>query len=354
MMVAKEPTKIEKLQTQIKEVSSLLQKSTNVKTDLSKSLTLLESQIGSRKELMEELTIEKIKSEKNLEFLSKKYSENVIKFNLQKEKYYKLLRLKWKDKQRKKAILEFFQLGSLSSKIKYYIVKSQYEKQKKIQLKQFTILLKEYFDQAKELKSENKKIQALETKSILENEKIIEDVNSKKKLLQISSSEVEKLKLELKKLESEKLKLAGMITKDIEVASKQISSSRITNKYGWKFPLQGGVIISKFGKNILSDHLVTKNNGIDIQSSNAFVTATNEGEVVQIRQLPNQSYMILLRHGDYYSLYSNLESVLIKTDENIQKGTNLGKCLATQNGQYELHFEIWQSKTPLNPVEFIR
>ncbi|MBK7467061.1 MAG: hypothetical protein IPJ43_09650 [Saprospiraceae bacterium] len=71
MMVAKEPTKIEKLQTQIKEVSSLLQKSTNVKTDLSKSLTLLESQIGSRKELMEELTIEKIKSEKNLEFLSK-------------------------------------------------------------------------------------------------------------------------------------------------------------------------------------------------------------------------------------------------------------------------------------------
>lgn len=64
MMVAKEPTKIEKLQTQIKEVSSLLQKSTNVKTDLSKSLTLLESQIGSRKELMEELTIEKIKSEK--------------------------------------------------------------------------------------------------------------------------------------------------------------------------------------------------------------------------------------------------------------------------------------------------
>ena len=354
MMVAKEPTKIEKLQTQIKEVSSLLQKSTNVKTDLSKSLTLLESQIGSRKELMEELTIEKIKSEKNLEFLSKKYSENVIKFNLQKEKYYKLLRLKWKDKQRKKAILEFFQLGSLSSKIKYYIVKSQYEKQKKIQLKQFTILLKEYFDQAKELKSENKKIQALETKSILENEKIIEDVNSKKKLLQISSSEVEKLKLELKKLESEKLKLAGIITKDIEVASKQISSSKITNKYGWKFPLQGGVIISKFGKNILSDHLVTKNNGIDIQSSNAFVTATNEGAVVQIRQLPNQSYMILLRHGDYYSLYSNLESVLIKTDENIQKGTNLGKCLATQNGQYELHFEIWQSKTPLNPVEFIR
>ena len=75
---------------------------------------------------------------------------------------------------------------------------------------------------------------------------------------------------------------------------------------------------------------------------------------MQIRQLPNQSYMILLRHGDYYSLYSNLESVLIKTDENIQKGTNLGKCLATQNGQYELHFEIWQSKTPLNPVEFIR
>ena len=118
--------------------------------------------------------------------------------------------------------------------------------------------------------------------------------------------------------------------------------------------MRGGTIISKFGKNLLSDHLVTKNNGIDIQSSNAFVQSTNAGEVVQIRQLPNQSYMILIRHSEYYSVYSNLESVLVRNQESIEAGANLGKCMPSSNGQFELHFEIWQGKTPQNPVDFIR
>ena len=349
-----EKNKIEAIKLEIKKTTVLLEKTNFEKQDISKNLALLETQINNRNDLIKELKIENSKSVLRLQELQKYHEENFKKYNELEIKYFQVLRNKWKNQFRENNILNLISIKSLSSKIQSSAIRSQFERKKKQQLQEYSVLLKDYFVQLNKLKVENNKIAELESNAAKEAEKIQEDMAAKKKLLLVSASEIEKIKINLQKLELEKQKLTGIISSEIERTEKFKFEARTKSNYNWASPLRGGTIISKFGKNLLSDHLVTKNNGIDIQSSNAFVQSTNAGEVVQIRQLPNQSYMILIRHSEYYSVYSNLESVLVRNQESIEAGANLGKCMPSSNGQFELHFEIWQGKTPQNPVDFIR
>jgi murein DD-endopeptidase MepM/ murein hydrolase activator NlpD len=97
-----------------------------------------------------------------------------------------------------------------------------------------------------------------------------------------------------------------------------------------------------------------QNNGIDIQSQNSFVSVVQPAEVIQIRQLPNGSYMVLTRNDNHYFVYSNLDKVLVKQGEWLESGNNLGECKQVANGSHELHFEIWKGKKVLDPAKFIQ
>lgn len=351
---AQDKEKITLLKEQIQKTNELLKNSNKTKADILHQLKLLESQIGNRSELVQELQKKKIAAEKDLSELSKCSEGQIAEYQSIKSKYIQLLRLKWKEKHRSNALLQFLQFESFQEKIQKQIILSHVEKQRKKQLDNYHLLLNDYFQKQKLLHQTIARIKDLESSSSNESKEILIDIETKKKLIEASSVEIGKIKTDLSKLEQEKSKLEGIITKEIDKLPKSELSQSKTNHGNWAFPLRGGIVISKFGKNILSNQLVTKNNGIDIQSANAFVNATNAGEVIQIRQLPNQRFMVLIRHGDHYSVYSNMESILVRNGEQVEAGNNLGKCKQEDNGSYELHFEIWQNKTPLNPLDFIR
>ncbi|MBK7360538.1 MAG: peptidoglycan DD-metalloendopeptidase family protein [Saprospiraceae bacterium] len=101
-------------------------------------------------------------------------------------------------------------------------------------------------------------------------------------------------------------------------------------------------------------NLVIRNNGIDLQSQNPFVSAANPAEVVQIRKMPNQLYLLITKSDDNYIVYSNLNSVLLRNGERIESGTNIGQAAKNEQGFYELHFETWEGKTPTNPMKFLK
>jgi len=58
----------------------------------------------------------------------------------------------------------------------------------------------------------------------------------------------------------------------------------------------------------------------------------------------------MIRHGGFYTVYSNVEHPQVKTGNNVQAGQQLG--LTTEKGD-ALHFEIWKGKTPLNPASWL-
>lgn len=124
------------------------------------------------------------------------------------------------------------------------------------------------------------------------------------------------------------------------------------------WPVSSGVITSYFGKQAhptLKKIQIT-NNGIDIQTQqNATVKAVFQGEVVTTQFIPGHNYMVILRHGNYFTVYSNLESVSIKTGQTVGREQALGSvAMDRKSGKSEVHFEVWRDKVRLNPTDWVK
>ena len=91
---------------------------------------------------------------------------------------------------------------------------------------------------------------------------------------------------------------------------------------------------------------------IDIRTSKgAEVYAIFEGKVAGTQFIPGYKHTVIIQHGNYYSVYSNLEQIFVKRNDLIKNGQSVGK-VGTKSP--DLHFEIWQEKTRQNPVNWIR
>lgn len=133
------------------------------------------------------------------------------------------------------------------------------------------------------------------------------------------------------------------------------SFSSMRGKLPW--PVSNGVVSSEYGEHNHPDMkgIKVKNNGINI------VTALYEparaifgGEVTRVMVVPNFNNVVIIRHGEYLTVYSNLEKVLVKKGDKVSAGQELGILYAPPDKQKaEIHFEIWKGKNQLNPSLWI-
>ncbi|MGH1435904.1 MAG: murein hydrolase activator EnvC family protein [Lewinella sp.] len=135
-----------------------------------------------------------------------------------------------------------------------------------------------------------------------------------------------------------------------EVSNEASNFSSQKGRLPW--PVEGE-IVKRFGR---QPHPTVKgveisNNGIDIGiKTNTTVKAVAAGTVVSTHFVPGYRNMVLVRHGDYYTVYSNLESVNVSSGTSLSAGQTIGN-ISTQAG--ELHFELWRQKERLNPERWI-
>lgn len=96
-------------------------------------------------------------------------------------------------------------------------------------------------------------------------------------------------------------------------------------------------------------------NGIDIRTKSKQVKSIHKGEVMDVFPTPGQRYTVLLQHGDYFSLYSNLASVEVALGDPVKKGQIIGS-LKKRSGDVtnRLHLELWKDKQGLNPEIWLK
>lgn len=129
------------------------------------------------------------------------------------------------------------------------------------------------------------------------------------------------------------------------------------NKGRLPWPSSNGVIVSDFGEH---NHPVLKgvrirNNGIDISTDpGAVVKSIYEGEVKKIVSIPGQNLAVIVRHGDFLTVYSNLETVSVKVGDNVTALQSLGQVyLGTKEKQSVFNLQIWQESNIQNPTHWI-
>lgn len=96
-------------------------------------------------------------------------------------------------------------------------------------------------------------------------------------------------------------------------------------------------------------------NGIDIRTNSKQTVSIHKGEVMDVFLTTGQRYTVLLQHGDYFSLYSNLAAVDVTLGEKVKKGQKIG-ILKKRTGDKtnKLHLELWKDKQGLNPEIWLK
>jgi septal ring factor EnvC (AmiA/AmiB activator) len=118
------------------------------------------------------------------------------------------------------------------------------------------------------------------------------------------------------------------------------------------WPVGGGRISRAFGP---QPHPTLKgvtvpNNGVDISApAGSAVSSVHIGKVVGVQFIPGYQNMVIVQHGAYYTVYSNLESLSVSKGDEVASGQAIGKL-----GSDDLHFEVWREKQRLNPAGWLR
>lgn len=129
--------------------------------------------------------------------------------------------------------------------------------------------------------------------------------------------------------------------------AKTLGENFASNQGKLPWPVERGTIVSKFGKHphpVLKG-VTTQNNGIDISvSSGSMARAVFDGECTGLTNIPGSGWLVIIRHGEYLTVYSQLEEALVKVGDKVKTKQNIGKIATDQQeGTTELHFEVWKS-----------
>ena len=137
---------------------------------------------------------------------------------------------------------------------------------------------------------------------------------------------------------------------------QSLNSSFVNNKGSLPWPVAKGAKVSDFGNYAHPDvpSVQIENRGIDIMvESGTPARSVFQGVVTGVMDIMGTK-VVMVRHGEYLTVYQNLGSVYVKKGDKVSTKQSLGSIAksATSN-TYELHFEIWKNSTYLNPNDWL-
>jgi murein hydrolase activator len=137
----------------------------------------------------------------------------------------------------------------------------------------------------------------------------------------------------------------------------KLSTTFESNKLSLPWPVSEGLITGKFGEHAhpVLKGITIKNNGVDIATSKGSqVRSIFEGEVTGIATVPGFGKVVIVRHGEYLSVYSNLVEVKVKKGDKVATKQTIGVVDSDDsNSKTEVHLEIYKGQTALNPEQWL-
>ena len=139
---------------------------------------------------------------------------------------------------------------------------------------------------------------------------------------------------------------------------KLVGESFEQNKRRLPWPVERGVITEKFGVHphpVLSN-VTVNNNGVNIATGGgAKARVVFNGEVSRVFGITGGNMAVIVRHGQYLTVYSNLVDVTVKKGDKINVRQNLGTVYTdpADGNKAILKFQIWKESTKLNPEEWL-
>jgi murein hydrolase activator len=136
-----------------------------------------------------------------------------------------------------------------------------------------------------------------------------------------------------------------------------ISTQFGENKGKLPWPLERGIITGYFGEHPhpILPGIKIMNNGIDISTTQGSkARSIFEGTVSRVVSIPGAHYAVIVRHGDYLTVYSNLAEVMVRNGQKVNIREELGTVATDpRDSKTHVHLEIWHGNQKLNPADWI-
>jgi len=335
---------------------SLLNQRINARQELIKSIGIEISHIGKE---IDEINSEIEDLEEELDKLKKQYAKVIVYAYKQKNSYEKLLfLLSSKDfnqaYKRYKYLQQFSEYSrkqgiNIGKKRKNLDAKALELKKVKVEKE---ILLSQKTDENITLTNEKGEQAALVQKLKKREKQLRDDLRKQKRYTQKLEKEIQRIIARQAKLATKSKKGSGKygLTPEEKVLSANFGSNK--GKLPW--PTKTGFISEKFGEHPhpVLKHVRVRNDGVNITTDQKSDCRTIfKGEVTHILSMPGLNNVIIIRHGEYFSVYSNLATVNVKKGDIVYSKEKIG-VVYTDKAQSTtvLKFQLWKGSTKLNPA----
>ena len=146
----------------------------------------------------------------------------------------------------------------------------------------------------------------------------------------------------------------------MDANERALASSFAQNKGRLPAPIRGSYsILRTFGVHQHSEHnrVQVNSSGVDFGvNGDSRAYAVFSGVVSRVFVIPGYGTAVILRHGNYLTVYANLSSVAVSTGSRVSTGQAIGSVGASPDGSLGrlLHFQLWHERTKLNPLAWIK
>jgi septal ring factor EnvC (AmiA/AmiB activator) len=357
----------------IKLARELMEKTAAQRSNSVRQLRLLQKGINARAGLINamqaeiDLTNQKIKeTEASIRQLTLENEKN-------KNEYARLIYFAYRnhtDYEKIMYILAGKTISQSYQRYKYLKYIGDYRVQKAEEIEDLILELDAQKDQLNLYR--NEKLLALEEKA-REQDKLIGQRSRENVMVNNLKRKESQLRNEIEEKERIARELESRIREIIEEEARRLNSDNIyavltpeqelvgkdfrNNRGILPWPVDKGIITVGYGRQEIPGlrGSSVQNNGVDITSApGTEVRAVFEGEVTKVFAILGANYTVLIRHGEFLSVYQNLVNVRVKTGDKVLTKERLGEAFTDEiEDVASMHFEVWQERTILNPEEWI-
>lgn len=363
---------------EINYTNKLLEETRKNQKESENNLALLGSQISSRKELISDINneiafvSERIKETESIIAMMTEDLENL------KLSYARMLQIAWKNRNKNNEIMFLLSSKDFNQsylRLKYMQQMADYRKRQLIAINAIKAFLERQKEKLVAQKDEHQKLldeEKVEAKN-LENarrqqESTLAKLKGKeadlKKQLAEKNKQKQQLQAAIEKLIAEEVKKSSASkgkanTGKYELTPEEkIVSDNFGNNVGkLPWPVQRGVIVSRFGKQphpVISG-VEIDNKGIDISTTTGSdARAVFDGEVRKVFSIPGTQNAVIIRHGEYLSVYTHIDKVYVSVGDKVKAKQAIGKIYTDDaENKTVLHLEIWKGSATLNPANWL-
>ncbi len=359
----------EKTEKEISYLNKLLNDATKSKSVSIEKLNILQEKIVQSKKLLNSLNQEVYYIQKDIELNEKRIGELQAEKDAMLKLYSKLVYGSWKKRNKTNKlmfILSSSDFNQAYNRFKYFQQVQEYSGRQLELIRQVNDSLNFKNQDLKSLMIQKNSVlnticvknQELESEKSKENQYVSELQKKEKELqkkLQNETQRQQRLAKELNKLIARQIKKSGSTSSTkykLTPEEKLVSDDFVKNKGKLPWPVVQGFISKKFGINVdpVYKRVKTFSDGINIMTSkNADVRAVFQGVVSEIGYNPFSNNFIIIRHGNYLTLYLNVINISVKKGDKVNTKDVLGKVGYDPEEGSVLIFQLWKDIEKQNP-----